>query len=224
MPELYSDRINQFNQTLRIAARLPRDIQTLNPFKDPITSYLSQRFYKKYYSDTKSRTLILGINPGRHGGGITGVPFTDPINLEKYCSIENNLPKKHELSSEFIYKMIMAYGSPEKFYQKFYFSSISPLGFTKDGKNLNYYDLKGLPETLMEFILDCLQTQLKWGINREIAFCLGEGKNFEFLKSLNEEYKFFHKIIPLSHPRFIMQYKRKRLKEYVDDYLKKLNI
>jgi hypothetical protein len=222
MAELYSDRINHFNQNLRIAAKLPKGIATLNPFKDPITSYLSQQFYKKYYADKKTRTLILGINPGRFGSGITGVPFTDPINLEKFCGIENNLPKKHELSSEFIYQVITTYGSPESFYQKFYFSSISPLGFTKDGKNLNYYDVKGLPDKLMDFILDCLQKQLSWGLNREIVYCLGEGKNFEFLEKLNAEHKFFNKIVPLSHPRFIMQYKRKRVKEYVDEYIKKL--
>jgi Domain of unknown function (DUF4918) len=222
MSQLYSDRINDFNLNLRITARLPKGIVTLNPFKDPITFYLSQQFYKRYYNDKKNRTLILGINPGRLGSGLTGVPFTDPINLEKYCSIENNLPKKQELSSEFIYQVINAYNGPELFYQKFYFSSISPLGFTKDGKNLNYYDVKGLPEKLMDFILDCLNKQLSWGINREVVYCLGEGKNFEFLEKLNTKHKFFSKIVPLSHPRFIMQYKRKRVNEYVNDYVRQL--
>ena len=37
--------------------------------------------------------------------------------------------------------MIEGYGGPEKFYSKFYFGAISPLGFTMDGKNLNYYDV-----------------------------------------------------------------------------------
>jgi hypothetical protein len=78
---LLSDRIIQFNQHLSISTRLPKDIQVLNPFQDPVTSYLSQLFYKKHYNDTKTRTMILGINPGRFGSGLTGVPFTDPINL-----------------------------------------------------------------------------------------------------------------------------------------------
>ncbi len=221
---LLSDRINQFNQHLSISARLPKHIDILNPFKDPITSYLSKRFYKKYYNDTKTRTMILGINPGRFGSGLTGVPFTDPINLEKYCGIENKLPKKQEISSEFIYEMIHAFGGCDQFYQKFYFSSISPLGFIKDGKNLNYYDVKGLSNKLMDFILASLKEQLSWGINREVVYCLGEGKNFEFLTELNNEHKFFTKMIPLSHPRFIMQYKRKKLQEYIDDYLMKLRV
>jgi hypothetical protein len=221
---LLSDRIIQFNQHLSISTRLPKDIQVLNPFKDPVTSYLSQLFYKKHYNDTKTRTMILGINPGRFGSGLTGVPFTDPINLEKYCGIENKLPKKQEISSEFIYKMIDAFGGCDRFYQTFYFSSISPLGFVKEGKNLNYYDVKGLPDKLMEFIHSSLTEQLSWGMNREVVFCLGEGKNFAFLEELNTKHKFFNRVVPLSHPRFIMQYKRTRVKEYVDEYVKKLEV
>ena len=178
MSELLCNKIQHFNQSLSINIHLPKGIEVLNPFKDPVTSYLSQRFYKKYYSDKKARTLILGINPGRFGSGLTGVPFTDPINLEKYCGIENNLPKKHELSSEFMYEMIAAFGGPDLFYSRFYISSISPLGFVQNGKNLNYYDAKGLPEKLMDFILTNLTTQLNWGLHHEVVYCLGEGKNF----------------------------------------------
>ena len=49
------------------------------------------------------RHLLLGINPGRFGGGVTGIPFTDPIRLQNVCGIENNFEKKQELSSVFIY-------------------------------------------------------------------------------------------------------------------------
>jgi hypothetical protein len=41
---------------------------------------------------------------------------------------------------------------------------------------------------------------------------------------LNEEYKFFKKVIPLAHPRFIMQYRRKKIAEYVNDYREKLSV
>ncbi|MFI5224347.1 MAG: DUF4918 domain-containing protein, partial [Nitrospirales bacterium] len=66
--------------------------------------------------------LILGINPGRLGAGLTGIPFTDPLKLQNICGIENTLPKKAELSADFIYTMISAFGGPEAFYKKFYFS------------------------------------------------------------------------------------------------------
>ena len=45
----------------------------------------------------------------------------------------------------------------------------------------------------------------------------------ETLVTTNEEHRFFNKIIPLAHPRYIMQYKRKLVDEYIDDYLGKFN-
>jgi Domain of unknown function (DUF4918) len=67
-----------------------------------------------------------------------------------------------------------------------------------------------------------MNEQLKFGIDREVAFCLGDGKNYKYLSKLNDEKKFFDKIIPLSHPRFIMQYKLKKKEEYIQSYLEKL--
>jgi len=78
--------------------------------------------------------------------GITGIPFTDPVKLE-VLGIANDFQKKRELSSDFVYQMITAFGGANKFYQTFYISAISPLGFTKDEKNLNYYDVKRLTRT-----------------------------------------------------------------------------
>ena len=69
-----------------------------------------------------------------------------------------------------------------------------------------------------------LHKQIKFGINTDVAFCLGEGENFKFISRLNEEHHFFQRIIPLAHPRFIMQYKRKKLDEYIDDYIEKFKL
>ena len=124
---------------------------------------------------------------------------------------------------DYIYQMMAAFGGLEKFYNRFYFNSVCPLGYTKQGKNLNYYDLPELQEAVTGFIVNSLKRQLQFGIHTEVAYCLGEGKNYKFLSRLNEEYHFFKKIIPLAHPRFIMQYKRKQVKEYIDDYLQKLH-
>lgn len=167
--------------------------------------------------------MIIGINPGRFGAGLTGIPFTDPIKLETICDIKNDLPKKAELSADFIYTMINQYGGPALFYKDFYFTSVSPLGFTKAGKNLNYYDDKKLTERLLPFMVDCMHRQLKFGMNTRVAFCLGEGDNYKFLSQVNDQYHFFEKIIPLAHPRFIMQYKRKSLNQYIDTYLRTFN-
>ena len=77
--------------------------------------------------------------------------------------------------------------------------------------------------SLRKFIVDSMQKTLSFGINTEVCYCLGEGDNFRFLSRLNDEMHFFGKIIPLSHPRFIMQYRRKKVTDYVGDYINKLN-
>ncbi len=218
-----SVHILNFLAHLQIHTPLPEGVQVLNPYKEAAVFDLCKRFYKKYYEDEEPRFLILGINPGRHGGGQSGIPFTDGSKLEQYCGISNALPEKTELSADFIYAMINAYGGPQEFYHEFYFSSVSPLGFVKDGKNLNYYDIRALQESLKPFITQSLAYTLSMKIERSVCYCLGEGKNYRYLTALNNEFKWFQKIIPLPHPRFIMQYKRKMLNEYVYAYLQKFS-
>jgi hypothetical protein len=221
---MLSDLINQFNSSLDLSAKLPKGIHILNPFKDVATEHLSRAFYNQYYNDNRTRHIILGINPGRLGAGLTGVPFADPINLEQYCGIKNNLPKKHELSSEFIFKVIERCGGVDRFYGSFYFTSVCPLGFTKGGKNINYYDERPLQEKVEPFIIESLKKQFQWGLKQTQAFVLGEGKNYDYLVDLNRQHNFFKVLTPLPHPRFIMQYKRKKIEDYIDLYLRALSV
>ena len=207
----FGEKVVAFNKSLDLTVKLPKGVVSMNPFKNVYTLSLCQKFYTQYYNDSKERHIILGINPGRLGGGLTGIPFTDPVKLEKHCGIVNTLEKKTELSADYIYLMIEAFGGIKKFYHQFYFNSICPLGFTKDGKNLNYYDIKELQEGVKGFMINSLKKQISFGINTDVAYCLGEGENFKFISRLNEEQHFFKKIIPLAHPRFIMQYKRKKV-------------
>jgi len=220
---MFCDRVLSFYQSLELKNKLPEGVSVMNPYKDVATIALVEKFYKKFYKDNIPRIFIAGINPGRLGGGTTGIPFTDPVKLEKNCGIENELPKKTELSADFIYQMILAYGGPGVFYNKFFFGAVCPLGFTKDGKNLNYYDQNELKKEVTPFIIESLRGQLKLGIKTDRCYCLGEGKNFEFLNSLNKEYTFFKKIIPLPHPRFIMQYRRKKINDFISMYVEKLD-
>jgi hypothetical protein len=216
---MLSDSILTFLKELRITAKLPKGIEILDPYNNPQVYDLCRQFYLKYYNDNKPRTLILGINPGRFGSGTTGVSFTDPIKLEKYCGIRNDLAKKPELSADFIYMMIEAYGGPPSFYSKYFVSAVSPLGFTFDGKNINYYDVPTLEKAVNPFIVDSINKMLAMGMSTDKCFCLGEGKNMKALQRLNETHKWFNEIVPLAHPRFIMQYRRKKLAEYIDTYV-----
>lgn len=219
---MIADDILSFYNSLTLKAKLPRGVSYLNPYQDPKAFEVTTTFYRKFYNDDKPRKIVLGINPGRFGGGITGIPFTDPVNLEVFCGINNDFAKKTELSSGFIYRMIEAYGGAASFYQDIYISALSPLGFVKDAKNLNYYDIPKLAAAAEPFMIECLQRQAAFNIDRHKAFCLGEGDNFRYLTKLNQRHNFFQAIVPLPHPRFIMQYKRRHLQEYIDRYISAL--
>ena len=216
---MLSNKILAFYKQLSIGNALPKGVAVMNPYRDDYAIGLCEKFYNKFYHDDQPRTLMLGINPGRFGSGTTGISFTDPIKLENECGIKNKLPKKAELSADFIYKMISSYGGPKNFYQYYFISAVSPLGFTKEGKNINYYDDKKLEQAVTSFIIDSINKIVALGINRKKCFCIGEGKNFYFLEKLNEEYQWFKEVIPLAHPRFIMQYKRKKILDYIEAYL-----
>jgi len=216
----FADLVLAFLSNVHLAKPKLSGVEVLNPYRQKDTFELCRKFYKKYYDDDNERILILGINPGRHGAGLTGIPFTDPIKLADQCGIETVLPRKPELSADFIYALIEAYGGPSSFYSRFFISSVCPLGFTKDGKNLNYYDLKALQDSVEGFIIASLKSTITFGVGTKVCYCLGEGKNFHFLKRLNNDVQIFEKVIPLSHPRFIMQYRRKEMRVYVEEYLK----
>lgn len=218
----FSDRIIKFYKGLEIKGNLPSGIEVMNPYHDEEVIEACTTFYKKYYSDSFGRRLIIGINPGRFGAGVTGIPFTDPVRLEKNCNIPNSFEKRPELSSEFIYQLIDRMGGPDHFYAHYYIGAVSPLGFIKDGKNFNYYDSRELTHFLKKFIVQSLVSQVGLGINSRKCFCLGQGKNYEYLKQLNSELNLFSEIIPLPHPRWVMQYRRKQLKRIIGETVKSL--
>ena len=215
----FADYILDFLFHLKLPFKLPKGVEVMDVHQELHIREACIAFYKKFYDDDHPRHMMLGINPGRFGGGVTGIPFTDPIRLEKDCGIKNDFVKKQELSSIFIYDMIRVYGGAEKFYCNYYISAISPLGFVKDGKNLNYYDDKILKQRIEPFVIDCINKQLSWGIIRDVCFCIGEGENLKYLQQLNDKYQWFKGIKPVSHPRFIMQYKLKQKQTYIQQYL-----
>jgi hypothetical protein len=219
----FAEHVTRFISNLHFPVEISKDITVMNPFTDEVTLGITRQFYNRFYQDETKRWMIIGINPGRFGGGVTGVPFTDPIRLESACGIDNPWPKKQELSSLFIYEMIDAFGGVSEFYKKIYITAVSPLGFTKNGKNLNYYDDKDLLQKIRPFAIECIERQLDFGIHRNAAFCLGDGKNYKYLTALNNEMGFFETIVPLSHPRFIMQYRLKKKDEYIQAYLSRFH-
>lgn len=225
----FADKAIRFHRKLNYTGQpLPSGIRIMNPFAGPGNAMeIVEAFYKKYFNDNKERCMILGINPGRFGAGLTGIPFTDPKRLVSECNIEYNGKVTHEPSSVFIYEVINAYGGAPAFYNDFFINSPCPLGFTVvDGnnreKNYNYYDSRELAEAVKDFMIESIHELIGLGIRRDTCFCLGTGKNEKFLNRLNEEHGFFEQIIPLEHPRFVMQYKSATKDQYVEKYVNAL--
>jgi len=221
-----ADKIIHFIEQLHYTGDpLPPDIRIMNPYRESDQAMeISKTFYKKFYSDDNKRHLVLGINPGRFGAGLTGVPFTDTKRLVSECHIPYNGKISHEPSSVFVYEMIRAFGRTEAFYSKFYINSLCPLGFTiadEKGKekNYNYYDSPALMKATTSYIIENIHKQIGLGVQTDVCFCFGTGKNENFLRKLNDEHQFFGKIVALEHPRFIMQYKAKSVQTYIDKYL-----
>jgi len=212
-----ADRAYRFYASLR-APRVPRGIHVMNPYEDDRVRGYLRAFLGAFYGDNAPRALVIGINPGRFGAGVTGVTFTDPVALADFCGIENHLGRRRELSSVFVYDVIARLGGPAAFFGRCFLTAICPLGFTKGGLNLNYYDDPKLARAVTPFIVDTLRRQIGIAGRADVAFVLGTGKNFDFIRRLNDEHGFFGRLRALEHPRFIMQYRRKRLEEYLRAY------
>ena len=180
-------------------------------------------FYEKFYKDNQQRKFIIGINPSRHGAGVTGVPFTDTKRLESECGIPMHSAHTHEVSSVFVYDMIKQYGGVERFYKQFYINSPFPLAIVqkaKDGKwlNANYYDDTALFLAVKDYMVETLKKHIAMGVDTQKVFVLGK-KNATFLHKLNKEASLFGEMVVLEHPRYIEQYKSKEKQLYIDKFI-----
>ena len=198
--------------------RVPRGVVVMNPYRDGCVRGYVRAFLNKYFSDNLPRTLVFGINPGRFGAGLTGVTFTDPVALFERCGIANDLPQVSELSSHFIYKFIEECGGPQKVYHGHFLTAVSPLGLTREGINLNYYDDPVLARRLTPFIVSSIERQIALGGRTDRAIVLGVGENLKFLRKLNEAHGFFGTISALEHPSWIMVYRRNQRAKYLAKY------
>ncbi len=205
---------------------LPKDVQVLDPLRGKNSvevERIVRDFHTRFFSDDRSRVLMLGINPGRLGAGSTGLCFTDTKRCESDLGITVNGFRTHEPSSDFFYRVVRAMGGAAEFYKDVYVQAICPFGFTRTGPkgspiNLNYYDDRALQEAITPFVIVWLKDLIATGMRTDVLFCIGTGKNLAYLEALNSTHRFFDRIVPLEHPRFIMQYKAKSVDTYVRKY------
>ena len=224
----FAQKVLQYNKTLSsIQLNLPDGFRIINPFagnSKEMVQDITTTFYQKYYNDNKIRYLILGSSPARRGTAVTGVPFEDALHIQKETGITIKNFYVDKSSSDFLYDVIEKYGGSKTFYSKFFLNFVFPLGIVKTNSkgnevNCNFYDSKSLQEYLQNFIIDSIRTIISFGIDTSVCFCIGSGKNFSILNEINKKYKFFKRIIPLEHPRYIMQYNSKNKEIFLNKYL-----
>lgn len=216
-------KILRFYQGIQLSSVKEKGVEVMNPFTNTEVQEINEVFYNRFYNDGGKRFFLIAINPGRFGAGVTGLPFTDPVILQNTLGIPNSFQKRKELSAVFIYELIEAMGGVEAFYNQFYITNVSPLGFVKEGKNLNYYDMASLQKELTPFIVQTMNQQVsQWG-RQEVAFTIGKGTNHKAMLKLNETHKWFDKIVALPHPRWIMQYRLKHKDTLLDEVKNTIN-
>lgn len=215
----FAKKSYDFFTRLKFAHKLPKGVEVMNPYVDATVRRNFRAFVNKYFDDDRKRVFLFGINPSRFGAGITGVAFTDPKALEDILGIPNDGQKIRELSSTFVYQFVEAYGGPRKFFRDFFITATCPLGFTKNGVNYNFYDDAELARDVTPFIVQNVKAHIAMGGRTDVAIILGTGKLAAYWRALNDEHRFFETLVPLEHPRFIMQYRRKRIGEFVDKYV-----
>lgn len=204
---------------LEVRSSIQNGVDIINPYENDEVKSIVNKFYSKFFKDNNKRLFVFGINPGRFGGGLTGISFTDPVALREHCGIENDLGERKELSSRFIYDLISAFEGAGHFYSNVFLSALYPFALVKDGKNFNYYDDKHIFEKLKPEIINSLREQSEFGARREKVIILGK-KNAEYFKIINDEFNFFNEIIVLDHPRFIMQYRQRLKNKYITNYIR----
>lgn len=228
MTQTFGEKVIDFNRNLMYSDELPENFGVINPYLDnPETLDVMQKFYQKFYNDGNSRKFIVGINPSRHGAGVTGVPFTDTKRLESICGIKMHSAHTHEISSVFLYDMISEFGGATEFYKQFYINSPFPLAIVRKSKegnwlNANYYDDKKLFEMVKDYMIATLKQHISLGLDTSEVYILGK-KNATFIQKLNKEANLFGNLKVLEHPRYIQQYKSKAKQLYIDKYILTLN-
>lgn len=228
-----AQHILNFNKKLaQTQLTLPPGYALQNPLNGPesqLVREVSTSFYQKFYDDRAPRRLILGSSPARQGSAVTGVPFADTVLLSEVSGAQMGGYSIGKGPAGFLDQVIEGYGGREKFYSDFVMNFVFPIGLVRQNErgryvNANYYENRELLISVRQFIVETLKNQLEYVQDTSVCFCIGSGENFHFLSELNEQEKFFGRIEPLAHPRYIAQYNPTKIDEYLEKYLRALQV
>jgi len=215
----FGSSVAAYLTSLQFTGSIPQDFEVLNPYVFPEVCRVVTAVCHRYYSDAPPRIGVWGINPGRLGAGLTGLSFTDPVSLRSVLGVTSTIVGRTEPSAQFIADVIRAYGGPESFYHDVYLSALSPLGFLRNGKNVNFYDDPVFTKNIVPWIDEQVSIQESFGLRRGTAVILGKGKLQSFVERSLRERRGWEHVTYLEHPRFVAQYRRSEWSRYVDLYV-----
>ena len=218
----FASGVAAFLTSLTLDIELPDGFSILDPYRHDDVVDVVRQFCAKYYAGNRKRIAVWGINPGRFGGGVTGLSFTDPTALVDLLDLKTQITGRRELSAEFVSRVIDAYGGPKAFYRDFFLSALSPLGFEAGGKNINFYDDADLARRIAPVHPRVDVGATRPGLVPDRCIVLGTGKLRDYMERILRPDLPYKTVEYLEHPRFIMQYRRQRLQEFVDKYVETL--
>src|SRR5665648_34445 len=99
--EFYETFKEKYSEILKI-----KNVGILSEFLDNKNNIIE--FHKKYVQPNSPKIVMCGINPGRRGAGITGIPFIYTNSLSKILPDISN--PKTEKSSKFFFSIIEEFG------------------------------------------------------------------------------------------------------------------
>ena len=170
-------------------------------------------FNSMYYSNRLPKVVLCGINPGRFGAGKTGIPFIDFNSLSQM--IDNIHENDSENSATFFYQVISEIGV-KRFYETFYVTNLSWVGYSKSEKNFNYYQLS---PPVKQFIYEMFKKEMEI-VSPKTIISLGN----EVKKSINTIFSDTGIDISnkLPHPSYCAMYNNKqKCKDKYIELLKK---
>lgn len=210
LAEQYFEDFNEFKQNFS-STLAQNDIVVLDDFlnnKDNI-----EKYYDKYVDFDSDKIVLCGLNPGRFGAGLTGVPFIDFKSLSKMLS---NIKKDDgESSAQFFFELVKKFGI-EKFYKICYVTNISKFGYSKksSAKNVNY---PKLPNSAQDWLFKRFIEEMNL-IKPKVIIPLSDDVA-KTLKVLTQAQQLDYKIAPkLNHPAWVMTYKKKDKNLWLQKY------
>lgn len=215
------NEVIDFYQKFVGPSKLPTDLELINPYADEDRRNAIHSFYDKYYDDSKVRVHVLGINPSRMHKTATGINYTDGFALSEYCGIDNSFSKTRELTADFFYRVVNAMGGPSEFFARIFPWAMMPVCVTKQGDYANYYE-----ESVVEHLRDLVEENVRWTSKLPSTgklVILGTGENHKFFEGMPGSPFGYNEVRVVPHPRWVMQYNRSKLDDYIDQYIEALS-